>query len=132
MAVLPALRASTSLAALPACVVTSLVALRPASADFFRISATWLARDSRDFGVDLLELGGHLVAHQLEDLLAGLAAPLDQVVHPLLCLAALDVSGVHQLSHDLLGPATADLSEDGPRIEVLAYALIACHCNKSI
>ena len=80
--------------------------------------------------VDALELAGHLVAHQFEDLLAGLAAPLDQVVDPLLCLAALDVSGVHQLSHDLLGPATADLPEDRPRIEVFAYALIACHCTR--
>ncbi len=76
-------------------------------------------------GVDAVQLGGHLVAHQLEDLLAGPAAPFDQPVDPLLCLAALDVSGVHQLSHDLLGPAAAHLSEDGPRIEVLAYPLIA-------
>ena len=30
--------------------VTPLVALRPASADFFRMSATWLASFSRDFG----------------------------------------------------------------------------------
>src|SRR6202020_2632853 len=65
-----------------------------------------------------------------EDSVAPLLAPLDQVVDPLLCLAALDVSGVHQLSHDLLGPATADLSEDGPCIEVLANALIACHFTR--
>ena len=47
VAVLPAW-VRTPWAFFPACVVTSLVALRPASADFFRISATWLAMDSRD------------------------------------------------------------------------------------
>ena len=49
LAVLPAF-VVTSLAALPACAVTSLVALRPALADFLSTSATWLARDSSDFG----------------------------------------------------------------------------------
>ena len=128
-------------AVLPACAVTSLAVLPACAGHVLGGVATGLGRLLHDLGhllgqglqglrVDALELAGHLVAHQLEDLLARLAAPLDQVVDPLLCLAALDVPGVHQLSHDLLGPTAADLPEDGPRIEVFAYALIACHFTR--
>ena len=45
---LAGLRASPPWRPSPACVVASLVALRPASADLLRTSATWLARFSRD------------------------------------------------------------------------------------
>ena len=143
LAVFPAW-AVTPLAVWPALLVASLAALparaRPArSRPWWRCGRPWPTssgprppgwRSTPTTGDRSSRAGGHLVAHQFEHLLAGLVAPFDQVVDPLLCLAALDVSGVHQLSHDLLGPATADLSEDGSRIEVLAYALITCHFTR--
>ena len=77
--------------------------------------------------VDPLELVRHLAAHRVDQGFTRLAALLNHVVHPFLCLAARNFAGVHQFSHDLLGPAPCDLTEDGARIEVLAYPLVACH-----
>ena len=45
----------------------------------------------------------------VQDLFARLVASLNQVVHPFLCLIALDVPGAHQLADDLLGAGPCDL-----------------------
>jgi hypothetical protein len=75
----------------------------------------------------LLSCCRHLVAHQVEDLLARLAAPFNQIVHPLLCLLALDVAGAHQFPDDLFGAGACDLAQYRTGIEVLLDPFIACH-----
>ena len=106
---------------------TSELAARPASAERLSRSATWLASFSRDDAVDLLQLFGHLVAHQFQDLLARLVPSLNQVVHPFLCLIALDVPGAHQLPDDLLGAGPCDLAQHRTGVQILLDAFVVHH-----
>jgi hypothetical protein len=75
------------------------------------------------------ELGRHLGPDQLDQLLAGLAASLDEVVHPLLGLPPLHIARTSEIPHDLLGPGTGDLAEHCTGLHVLPKSFIACHTS---
>jgi hypothetical protein len=83
-------------------------------------------------GVYFAELRRDLVTDQVEDLLARLAAAFDQVVHPLLRLLALDLTGTRQLLDDLLGAGPCDLAQHRTGVEVLLDALITGHAQEYI
>lgn len=81
------------------------------------------------FGID--PEGGQLIRdlrpHEPDQLLARLAASVQQVVHPLLGLLPLQVARVDKLLDDLLCSRPGHLPEHRAGLDVLPEPVVTCH-----